>query len=177
MTLRGSLPAIASALALAGAVAAPAQGESASAEITVPPIGADDLREIVGEHRGKIVVLNMWATWCPPCITEYPHLVEFAREATPEEVAVIGITSDYPEDVETQVIPFLQRMQPSFPNYLQDEHEDIFIPAVDPRWTGVYPHTVFYSPEGQVVERLGVFHSPDELHRVVARIARGEPAE
>jgi thiol-disulfide isomerase/thioredoxin len=168
---------VTSALALAGATLVPAQGDAASAEISVPPIDSARLREIIDEHRGKVVVVNMWATWCPPCIAEFPHLVQFAREATPEEVAVIGITSDYPEDVETQVIPFLRRVDPPFPNYLQDEHEDIFVPAVDPRWTGDYPHTAFYGPEGDVVDRMGVFHSAEELRGVVERISGGSKAD
>lgn len=139
----------------------------------VPTISADGLRAELEARRGQVVVLNMWATWCGPCVEEFPDLITFAHEATPEEVAVIAISSDFPEDLESQVIPFLNETNPPFPVFLQDEHEDIFIPAVDPEWTGTYPHTVVFDRAGNISSRIGVFHSAAPLHEAVTRALAG----
>jgi thiol-disulfide isomerase/thioredoxin len=48
---------------------------------------------------GKVVVLNFWATWCPPCLREMPMLDELQRGVDPGELKVVGIAIDAPEDV------------------------------------------------------------------------------
>jgi cytochrome c biogenesis protein CcmG, thiol:disulfide interchange protein DsbE len=48
----------------------------------------------LGNFRGKVVVLNFWATWCPPCVAETPSLEEFARKVQPLGVVVIGVSVD-----------------------------------------------------------------------------------
>jgi len=144
-----------------------AQPVSGEYTVDLPTINAEQLAAELASREGKIVVLNMWATWCGPCVEEFPYLVEFAHGVNPDEVAIIAISSDFPEDVETEVYPFLAEQRPPFPVFLQDEHEDIFIPAVDPEWRGAYPHTVIFDAEGNIAGRLGVFHGAEELRAAV----------
>lgn len=55
----------------------------------------------LGDHRGEVVVLNFWGTWCPPCREELPHLVELHEEIEPRGGVVIGVAVDSgtPEEV------------------------------------------------------------------------------
>lgn len=150
-----------------------AMAQEASPELT--ELDAAGLRAELEARRGKTVVLNMWATWCGPCLEEFPHLVAFAREINPEQVAVMAVSSDDPRDLESQVLPFLAEQSPPFPVFLQADSDDRFFPAVDPEWTGAFPHTVIYGPDGQVRGRLGVFHSPAEIHEAVREAISPQP--
>jgi thiol-disulfide isomerase/thioredoxin len=157
----------------AEAISSAPSADQASGEISVPSITAAGLHEEIAKRRGKVVVVNMWATWCGPCVAEYPYLVEFARAADPEKVAVIGITGDYVDEVDSKVIPFLREQSPPFPNFVQDEHEDIFVPGVDPEWRGVFPHTVIFGPEGEIKGRIDLFHSAAEIQEAVNLVIEG----
>jgi thiol-disulfide isomerase/thioredoxin len=146
----------------------PVSAEAASASShPITPLSAADLRTELDARRGKVVVLNMWATWCGPCVEEFPLLVEFARSVATEEVAVMAISADFPEDLEAKVVPFVRAHDPPFPVFLQSDHEDVFTPAVDPQWRGRFPHTVVYDREGKIVARVGNFRSTEELREAV----------
>ncbi len=61
-------------------------------DFSVPavPSGSVDLKA----YRGQIVVLNLWATWCPPCVEETPSLVQFAEKMKTQGVVVLGVSVD-----------------------------------------------------------------------------------
>lgn len=139
--------------------------DASSPEIT--PLTAADLSRELAARRGKVVVLNMWATWCGPCLEEFPYLVTFAGEASSEHLAVMAISSDIARDIESQVKPFIAAQAPPFPIFLQSDTDDNFFPAVDPEWTGAFPHTVIFSPTGEIVGRLEQFDSAEELRAAV----------
>lgn len=69
--------------------------------------GADGNPVTLAEFRGRVVVLNFWATWCPPCKAEIPWFIEFQQEFGARGLAVIGISMD--EDGWQSVMPFLSR--------------------------------------------------------------------
>ncbi len=81
--------------------------------------------------RGRVVVLNFWATWCQPCRTEIPELIELADNT---EVTVVGIALDH--EGAPVVGPFAERLKIDYPILLGDE--DVFA-----RYGGLaIPHTV-----------------------------------
>ena len=66
---------------------------------------------VFAELRGKPLVVNFWATWCPPCVKEMPELDRFAREFGPKGWQVVGVAVDSP----TPVREFLQKTPVAFP--------------------------------------------------------------
>src|SRR5690242_16466967 len=60
-------------------------------------VDAADLRQRLAQQRGRVIVLNMWATWCPPCVHEFPDLVKLDRAYQKHGVAVIGLAMDDPQ--------------------------------------------------------------------------------
>jgi thiol-disulfide isomerase/thioredoxin len=77
-----------------------------------------DLRDINGrtvrlsDYQGKVVLINFWATWCPPCRAEMPDLVRLQREHG-EDLQIIGIT--YPPETKTRVRRFARSLKVNYP--------------------------------------------------------------
>ncbi len=112
-------------------------------------IDRQDFRELLEKHRGKPLMVNFWATWCEPCRTEYPTVVELARQYAPRGLVVIGISLD--EDSEIDLVRhFLAKNRPGFTNYRKRPgNEEAFINAVNPRWNGAIPATFFYARDSR----------------------------
>jgi cytochrome c biogenesis protein CcmG/thiol:disulfide interchange protein DsbE len=78
-----------------------------------------ELRDINGrtvrltDYRGKVVLINFWATWCPPCRAEMPDLVRLQREYGKEGLQIIGIT--YPPEKKTRVRRFARSLKVNYP--------------------------------------------------------------
>jgi len=75
-----------------------------------------DYDDLLAQHRGKVVLVDFWATWCGPCIQQFPHTVELAGRY-PEQVSVIGVSMDEPDDLDA-VRRFLQDNRANFDHLL-----------------------------------------------------------
>jgi thiol-disulfide isomerase/thioredoxin len=96
----------------------------------------------LADYRGKWVLVNFWATWCPPCRQEIPDLIALHDEH--KNLVVIGIAMDY--DNPKQVIDFARGYNVSYPVVLGNESIAAQIGRVD----GL-PMTYMYNPQGKVV--------------------------
>ena len=105
---------------------------------------ADGKSHSLAGYRGKWVIVNFWATWCPPCLEEIPHLVAI-KEAR-KDVEVIGIAMEF-QDAK-QVIQFADGMFVNYPIVLGDRKVSDSIGQVD----GL-PTTFIYDPQGKLAER------------------------
>lgn len=101
----------------------------------------------LSEFRGKWVVVNYWATWCPPCVDEIPELVKFHDRHHDKDAVVIGI--NYEDIPQPQLRAFVDEYFISYP-VLQVED---MRPAHEQLDVGGLPTTYVISPEGEVVAR------------------------
>jgi thiol-disulfide isomerase/thioredoxin len=93
---------------------------------------------------GKILVLNFWATWCPPCVEETPSLSRFAQVYAPKGVVVLGISVDQDPQAYSA---FLRKFNPAFLTARELKlHEDF--------GTYMYPETYIIDPQGRVLQKL-----------------------
>ena len=95
------------------------------------------------DFRGKVVLLNFWATWCDPCKVEFPWFVQFAKDYEGDGFAVIGVSFD--EEGWNTVLPFLSRYETSYPVVLADGTVDKIYNVK------TLPTTILIDRTGQIV--------------------------
>lgn len=163
------LPAIITAAALLGstgtAYCAESKAESTAEsvvesadELTVYPAPDFELRDQYGtlhklsDYRGKIILLNFWATWCPYCIDEMPDLealYEAEQEKEDSDLVILGVAAPgfSNEKSEDEVIDFLDENDFLYPN-LMDENGDVLFKE---HGISAYPTTCFIDREGNLI--------------------------
>ncbi len=159
------LAACASPKAPSNAVAAQAADSLLTAQTTtalgqapdfvLPTLAGDSLR--LSELRGRIVVVNFWATWCAPCLEEIPELIALHDELNPHGLTVVGVAID--EEGEVLVRPFAERLGITYPVLLDDG-------AVAEAFGGVWalPTTYVIDPESQIMQRVIGLFPVKEMH-------------
>jgi thiol-disulfide isomerase/thioredoxin len=104
------------ALAGCGRQAGSSAGVSAPAQRVALRVGrAEDLAALVKQQRGKVVLVDFWATWCEPCVKLFPHSVALQSRLGGRGLQVISVSFNEPEE-QPAVLAFLERMHADFPN-------------------------------------------------------------
>jgi thiol-disulfide isomerase/thioredoxin len=116
-----------------------------------PAIDGPGLKSAIQQNRGKVVLVNLWATWCQPCVEEFPSLVKLYNTYKGRGLVVLAMSMD---ELKTQekVAPFLARQKAKFPAYIRKPGEvEAFIDSIDKDWTGAIPVTYLYDRDGKQV--------------------------
>lgn len=112
------------------------------------------------DFAGQPLLVNIWASWCPPCVEEMPELDRFARSQGADGVQVLGIALDDPGAVRD----FLQRVPVDYPQGIDNPgNADAGVRLGNPR--GVLPYSVLVSADGRVLkQRIGPFEHGEIDH-------------
>ncbi|MEQ9569459.1 MAG: TlpA disulfide reductase family protein [Longimicrobiales bacterium] len=131
----------------------------------------DGTRLTSADLRGKVVVLNVWATWCPPCRVEIPALQDLhERTADSGDVVVIGLATDVAG--RRVVEPFLTEREVSYPNGLLDRDTRRALGGISHT-----PTTYVIGPDGVVHHKVLGFFAPPAMRAAVARLRSDGGAE
>lgn len=123
----------------------------------------------LSDYRGKAVLLNFWATWCPPCKVEIPWFVDLQKQYGPDGLAVVGVAMD--DASEQEISKFAQDMGINYPVLLGTD-------KVGAAYGGVegLPTTFYIGRDGKILERVEGLHSHREIESSVkAALAQGGP--
>ncbi|MEW6062167.1 MAG: TlpA disulfide reductase family protein [Bacteroidota bacterium] len=133
---------------------------------TVETITKESLRTLVAQRQGKILLLNIWATWCKPCAEEFPDLIRLSQEM--KNVEVVALSADYPDEIEEKILPFIKRLNIPFKTYVADfNSQDELFQLLDNQWGGEIPATFVYNSQGRQTAFLRGKHSYDEFKKVI----------
>jgi thiol-disulfide isomerase/thioredoxin len=109
---------------------------------------ADQIMQKVAEYRNdKPVLINFWATWCAPCIEEFPYLMEL-NEKYEGQFKLIFVSGDF-EEAREEAKAFLKKQGVDFETYFKVGKDNEFITTISNKWTGALPFTIVYNREGE----------------------------
>jgi thiol-disulfide isomerase/thioredoxin len=94
-----------------------AKPQPSSNAVSLVVTDVEGLRAAIARHRGDVVLVDFWATWCMPCVEQFPHTVEMARNHRERGLAVIGVSMDSPK-ADAQVRAFLEKQEARFENFI-----------------------------------------------------------
>jgi thiol-disulfide isomerase/thioredoxin len=110
-----------------------------------------ELDELKEKYKGKVVLYNFWATWCKPCVIEFPELVKLYNDYKSKGFELVFISLDMPEEVKLKLIPFLEKNKVDFTTYYCD-FKDVsdLMNYFDKKWEGAIPSTYIYDRKGNL---------------------------
>ncbi|MGH8292712.1 MAG: TlpA disulfide reductase family protein [Gammaproteobacteria bacterium] len=120
---------------------------SVAEALTVPMNDLQGKPHSLDDWRGKVVLVNFWATWCPPCREEVPLLVKLQAKYAAQGLQIVGIATD--EQSEQDVRDFLKRMAVNYPILMGGTHSADIVNALGGDFIGL-PVSVVLEPDGSV---------------------------
>lgn len=151
-----------------------AEPGGATGTIDVQTVDERQLAAEVARHRGKVILVDYWATWCEPCKQLFPDNVELHRRLAGQGLVVVSVSVDDPVD-RPAVLAFLKAQNAVFPNFIslygtsEQTIQRFEIPG------GVVPHLKLYDRTGRLQAAFGVEGQPVEretIERAVSQLLR-----
>jgi len=150
--------------------------------VELAKIDAAGVAALAKNTTNRLRLVNVWATWCAPCVAEFPELVSYSRRFSTREFELVTISMDDPK-MEASAKKFLEK-QHAVPsarlkgllkaegkttnNFLYTEADsDALIKALDPEWPGPLPHTVLIAPGGKILYRHNGAIDPRKLQDIL----------
>jgi len=125
----------------------------AKEDVKLNLIDEEGIRALVKNDGKKLRLINVWATWCGPCVTELPEFVAMNRMYRSRGFELITVSADSPEEKDN-ALEVLKQKQVSASNWLfKGDDKYKLIDAVDAKADGPVPHTVLIAPGGKVLYR------------------------
>ena len=116
-------------------------------------LNEDSLENLLKVRNDKALFLNVWATWCIPCREEFPDIVRLSREYKNRNIEFVGLSADFPDEIESKIIPFLQDQKVDFRIFVQNfKHQEDLINRLNPDWRGALPATFLYNEKGELIK-------------------------
>lgn len=123
----------------------------ANEPVSVDMIDEAGIKDLLKNNSDKLRLINVWATWCGPCVTEFPDFITINRMYRGRDFEFVAVSADAPAQKE-KVLKFLKGKEASNKNYLfsiDDKYK--LIEAIDPKWQGALPYTILVEPGGKIV--------------------------
>lgn len=126
----------------------PAKVETGTPEYA-PAFSLKDLQDSLRhskEWQGKVVMVNFWASWCPPCVREIPSFIKLQKDYADKGLVIIGIALDNKQNI----VDFTDPMDMNYP-VLMAEKEGVALAKAYGNRLGVLPYTVVINRQGKIV--------------------------
>ncbi|MBN3581516.1 redoxin domain-containing protein [Algoriphagus aestuarii] len=119
-------------------------------EVTIEKLSPNGLADLLKNNTDELLLVNFWATWCGPCIVEYPEFVTLQRMFGERDFQFVSVSMDTPDNAE-KALKFLKGKASALPNYIMDTEDKYeVIKVVGENWDGSLPITLLVEPGGKV---------------------------
>ena len=150
-------------LALAVVVGGTAYSVAAPADddVTFVKVSYEDLLARIAANKGaKLTIVDAWATWCTPCMENFPHVVEMHKKYAKHGLAVVSLSLDDPDQPKkvAQAKAFLKEKGATFANYYLSESSEAAFEKLN---ISAIPAVFLFGPDGKEVKRFS-FEDPDK---------------
>jgi thiol-disulfide isomerase/thioredoxin len=136
--------------------------------VALEVVNVEAVRKLVRNDTPKLLLINVWATWCAPCLRELPELVTMNRMYRNGNFELVTICADAPQRKE-RVLEVLKDRQVAARNYIMDkENNDDLSTALDPEWPGGFPYSILVAPGGKIIQRQMGEIDAVKLKKVIA---------
>lgn len=137
--------------------------------VSLEPIDVAAAAKLAKNETGKLTVINLWATWCGPCVAELPEFVTMNRMYRGRPFRLVTISLDDPEK-RGEALEVLTQKHVSATNYiLKSSDRDALAEAIDKEWPGPVPYTLIVAPGGKVLYRKAGEIDPLEVRRAIVK--------
>ncbi len=146
--------------------------EKLAAEWAKEPVALKDIdtkgvKALLQNNSGKLRLINVWATWCGPCIREFPDFITIYRMFRDRDFEFISISADE-EHRKEKALNFLKKQQASGENYIfSGKSRYDLIEAIDKKWAGGLPYTILVEPGGKIVYAKQGIIDPQQIKRTI----------
>lgn len=138
---------------------------------------------VLEPHRGKVLVVNFWASYCVPCLQEIPALQELAKE-NEQAVDVVFVSSDPPSQA-PHALALLQRRKVYLTSFIvENDDPEPFIAMINAPdggglkgavWGGEMPYTVIYNAAGHAIQKMPGAHSKADFQAAIDAAVKSQP--
>ncbi|WPR74530.1 redoxin domain-containing protein [Algoriphagus sp. NG3] len=136
-------------------------------EVTIEKLSPSGLAELLKNDSEELLLVNFWATWCGPCIIEYPEFVTIQRMYGQRDFQFASVSMDSPAQVD-KALKFLKGKSSALPNYIMDTEDKYeVIDVVGNEWDGSLPITLLIEPGGNVAYKVSGTIDAHELKREI----------
>jgi thiol-disulfide isomerase/thioredoxin len=136
--------------------------------VTIENIDTAGIKDLIKNKSGKLRLINVWASWCGPCVQEFPDFVILDRIYRSREFEFISINADNLNRKEN-VLKLLQKNEASNKNYIfSSDNNTALVEAVDPEWSGALPYTLLIEQGGKVIYRNQGLINMIEMRKLIA---------
>ena len=126
---------------------APADSKSGYDNIWV--IDKDQLSSLINNRNGRVLFVNVWATWCIPCVEEFPELIKLHDSFNGKPIDFVSLNVNLLAGKDSLVIPFLQKKKSNLDIYMANkDNVDGLLDLLDKNWSGVVPVTFIFDKDG-----------------------------
>jgi thiol-disulfide isomerase/thioredoxin len=146
----------------------------AAEPVSVEMADAAALAALRKNDSDKLRLVNFWATWCGPCITEFPELVTINRMYRQRAFEMVTVAAQFPDE-KKEVLGFLTKQQASSRNLMfADTDKYKLMEAFDKDWNAALPYTVLIGPGGQYLYKVQGSLDPLELKRTIVKALKDD---
>jgi peroxiredoxin len=144
-----------------------AEVQWAKEPVSLQSADAAAISELLKNKTDKLRLINVWATWCVPCVQEFPDLVYINHMYRDRGLQLVTVSSDEAVNKD-KALAFLQKKQASGLNYIYSgDSKYKMIEAIDPKWQGALPYTVLIEPGGRIIYSKEGAIDLDTLKKVI----------